>query len=477
MPRDPLEGVKDRYDVIVIGSGLAGLTSANTLAKMGHSVLVLEHHFQYGGLSTWFRRRGGHIFDISLHGFPYGMIKSCRKYWTKNIASAIEPITDIRFDNPQFKLQTSFDTDDFTRILIEHFKLAPETVQDFFKTVRAMNFYEDQNLTTGELFNRFFPGRNDVVRFLLEPIAYANGSTLEDPAISYGIVFSNFMNKGVYVYRGGTDQMVGQMIDELKSNGAETRIQCQVEKILIDSGKVNGVVVNGKEIHANAVISNSSLMGTIFNLAGAEHFSKDYVDEARAVRVNHSSTQVYIGIKKGETIPRLGDLLFTSTSDSFSSEQLLSQPASSRTYSMYYPEMRPERNRHAIVSSTNAHFHDWAQMSEEDYKKAKLELIEQTLDHLSGYIPDIRQKADHVEAATPKTIVHYTQHTGGSSFGTKFEGLKVSENLPDQVGGLYHAGSVGIIMSGWLGAINYGVIISNRVDRELRSAKTPTTSL
>ena len=26
--------------------------------------------------------------------------------------------------------------------------------------------------------------------------------------------------------------------------------------------------------------------------------------------------------------------------------------------------------------------------------------------------------------------------------------------------GLYHAGSVGIIMSGWLGTINYGVIVA-----------------
>jgi hypothetical protein len=36
---------------------------------------------------------------------------------------------------------------------------------------------------------------------------------------------------------------------------------------------------------------------------------------------------------------------------------------------------------------------------------------------------------------------------------------------------MYHAGSVGIIMSGWLGAINYGVIVSNEVDRQLATQK------
>ena len=41
--------------------------------------------------------------------------------------------------------------------------------------------------------------------------------------------------------------------------------------------------------------------------------------------------------------------------------------------------------------------------------------------------------------------------------------------LSEQVEGLYHAGSVGIIMSGWLGAANYGAITANKVDGYLMS--------
>ena len=48
--------------------------------------------------------------------------------------------------------------------------------------------------------------------------------------------------------------------------------------------------------------------------------------------------------------------------------------------------------------------------------------------------------------------------------------------LPEQVKGLYHAGSVGIIMSGWLGAINYGVIVANDVDALLAPAAPVPTS-
>jgi len=52
-----------------------------------------------------------------------------------------------------------------------------------------MNYYDNHQMTNGELLESFFPGRKDVHRFLMEPIVYANGSSLEDPAITYGIVF------------------------------------------------------------------------------------------------------------------------------------------------------------------------------------------------------------------------------------------------------------------------------------------------
>ncbi|MBI2480693.1 MAG: NAD(P)-binding protein, partial [Planctomycetia bacterium] len=190
MPRDFLQGAKDEYDVIVIGSGLAGLTVANVLGRAGYSVLLLEQHYKLGGMATWFKRPGGHIFDVSLHGFPYGMIKSCRRYWSQEIADSIVQLKGIRFDNPMFSLTTTYNREDFTKLLTTQFKVAPETVAEFFDTARGMNFYDDQSMTTGELFNKFFPGREDVHRLLMEPIVYANGSTREDPAITYGIVFS-----------------------------------------------------------------------------------------------------------------------------------------------------------------------------------------------------------------------------------------------------------------------------------------------
>ena len=246
MPHDVLQDTKPEYDVIIVGGGLGGLTGANRLAKFGHSVLLLEHHYQLGGLATWFRRRGGHIFDISLHGFPIGMVKTCRKYWTNEIADSIVQLKGVRFDNPQFSITTTFDMTDFKKILNEKFKVAKDTIDDFFNTLKRMNYYDDQSMSTRELFEKFFPGRNDIVRMLMEPITYANGSTLDDPAITYGIVFSNFMHKGVFIFQGGTDNLIKLMKSEMKNNGVDIRTRALVEKIVVEDGKVAGVVVNGK---------------------------------------------------------------------------------------------------------------------------------------------------------------------------------------------------------------------------------------
>ncbi len=479
MSKDFLQGAKDEYDVVVIGSGLAGLTAANTLARAGHRVLLLEQHYKLGGLATWFRRPGGHIFDVSLHGFPVGMIKSCRRYWNQKIADSIVQLKHIRFDNPMFSLSTTFDRKDFTRQLVDDFGIEPTAVDQFFDKARSMSHVDDTAMTAGELFEEYFPGREDVIRLLMEPITYANGSTLEDPALTYGIVFSNFMSKGVYTFEGGTDKLIGMMDDQMRQSGVDVRIRCDVQQIHAGTGRVTGVTVNGRRIKCHAVVSNANLKATIFDMVGEGGFSPDFVDEARAVRLNNSSTQVYMALKPGIVLDEddCGDLLFSSTAPAFRTDMLLSRDVTSRTYSFYYPKTRPERDRCLIVSSTNAHFDDWANLSEEQYEESKLDLIETTLDALEKYVPNVREKLDTIDCATPVTFERYTKHWAGSSFGTKFEGLAVSRSLPQQIAGLYHAGSVGIIMSGWLGAVNYGVIVSNDVDAFLLNNASQASNL
>lgn len=454
------------YDIVIAGGGLGGLTAANRLARAGWKVLLAEQHIQLGGLATFFRRKG-HLFDVALHGFPVGMKKSLRKYWGADFASRVVQVKSIRFNNPQYSLESTFDKADFSRKMTGEFKIPPQTVDAFFAEIASMNYYDDQRMTTRELFQKFFPGRTDVWRFLMEPISYANGSTLDEPAISYGIVFGNFMSEGVYTFLGGTDLMLGMMRDELRRNGVELLTGVPVTKVLVDSGRVSGAVVGGRNVACKAVVSNASLFRTAFELAGRDLLGEEYARSLDSVRPSTSSCQVYLGIKRGEKLPYIGDLVFDSTYPEYDSDALCAPGITSRTFSVYYPEIRPGSDEYSIVASMNARFQDWEGLSPEEYAAAKDALVEDAFASVERYVPGIRSIVDYTCAATPLTFRRYTGHVQGATFGTKFEGLRFSQELPRQVPGLFHTGSVGIIMSGWLGAANYGVIVANEADRYL----------
>src|SRR5438128_1268336 len=62
--------MRERWDAVVIGSGLGGLTAAACLAGSGRRVLVLERHDVAGGNATVFRRHhegDEYEFDVGVH--------------------------------------------------------------------------------------------------------------------------------------------------------------------------------------------------------------------------------------------------------------------------------------------------------------------------------------------------------------------------------------------------------------------------
>ena len=49
--------MKDKYDVIIIGSGISGLCCGALLSMEGKKVLILEKHFKIGGYTHTFKRK------------------------------------------------------------------------------------------------------------------------------------------------------------------------------------------------------------------------------------------------------------------------------------------------------------------------------------------------------------------------------------------------------------------------------------
>ena len=55
----------EKFDTIIIGGGLAGLTCATLLAKAGLKVILLEKNKRLGGYAVSYTVKG-HRFDIAI---------------------------------------------------------------------------------------------------------------------------------------------------------------------------------------------------------------------------------------------------------------------------------------------------------------------------------------------------------------------------------------------------------------------------
>jgi len=58
--------LQENYDAIIIGSGIGSLATGALLAKQGQKVLILERHYEPGGFTHTFKRRG-YEWDVGIH--------------------------------------------------------------------------------------------------------------------------------------------------------------------------------------------------------------------------------------------------------------------------------------------------------------------------------------------------------------------------------------------------------------------------
>ncbi|MFT4644170.1 MAG: phytoene dehydrogenase-like protein, partial [Planctomycetota bacterium] len=79
-----MKALENKYDVVIIGAGVSGLTSAALLSKAGLSVCVLDKAQHAGGYLQGFTRKGFR-FDSALHwlnqcGEEFGMVSTIFKF-------------------------------------------------------------------------------------------------------------------------------------------------------------------------------------------------------------------------------------------------------------------------------------------------------------------------------------------------------------------------------------------------------------
>ena len=142
------------YDVIVIGSGIGGLTTAGLLARAaGKRVLVLERHTEPGGLTHTFRRDGA-SWDVGVHYIGHlGPGSQGRAYFDYLSGGELEwnrmPDAYDRFVYPGVDLCVSSDPVRYERDLVAGFPQEVRVIHRYFQDVQRVSRWVTLGLAQG----------------------------------------------------------------------------------------------------------------------------------------------------------------------------------------------------------------------------------------------------------------------------------------------------------------------------------------
>ena len=282
---------KNKYDVIVIGGALAGMSCAMKLASEGKDVLVLERHNLPGGIATSFVRDGIEI-EATLHemmsiGSPENPL-FIRQYldemkvaidWLRVPEAYVfispEDHIDIELHAgrrpdgtwicaDEIETQYPGSRDDVNKLL-EVTKQVYESVlylnEHSISKFETLKNHEALAKTAGysakEVIDKICPNMKKEVKQILSAYWIYVGQPLSTmPFTIYSFLMADYLLGGSYVARGFSHEMSVAMAERCIQLGVQMEFGQNVDKILVKNGRVYGVrTAHGEEIHCDYIAS------------------------------------------------------------------------------------------------------------------------------------------------------------------------------------------------------------------------------
>ena len=130
------------YDVIIVGSGMAGLTSGAYLSKDKHSVLIIEKDETFGGLLGAFEVKG-HWVDKGARGIiDSGIITPMLKQLDMEISFTKNPIK-MTFKDASMDFLSVSSLDDYESVLKQSFPNEHKAIDVIMKDIKAIMTHMD----------------------------------------------------------------------------------------------------------------------------------------------------------------------------------------------------------------------------------------------------------------------------------------------------------------------------------------------
>lgn len=297
-----------KKNVIVIGSGVGGLSIAILLAKKGYQVTVLEKNVTFGGRGGVFSAKGFQfdmgpswylmpdIFEhfFSLIGentkdyFKLKRLDPSYKIWLEEQEKPVEMTSDLKRDALLFE---SYEPGVMKKINIylkeaaAKYNISKNTfIYKPFNTV--FDFIDRQTLflwtkfSVISSFDKHIASyvKHPIIRKILQyPLLFLGTSPYKAPAV-YSLMNHIDFEMGVFYPMGGMTKIFESLHSIANKNGVKFMFNTEVEKILVENKKAVGVQANKEKLKADIVISNADYHFTEMHLLDPKNrqFSKKY---------------------------------------------------------------------------------------------------------------------------------------------------------------------------------------------------------
>jgi len=487
--------LKDKYDVVIVGSGLGGLVSAIILAKEGRSVCVLEKNNQYGGnLQTFVRNKT--IFDTGVH-YIGGLSEGQNLYQYFKYLGIIDDIELKKLDENGFDIIT-FDDDEteyrhaqgyegFYRNLLEQFPEEEKALRKYCQKLReTCDKFPLYNVELGkpyyddtEVFELFAKDYIDSLTTNKKLRAVLGGSNLlyageadKTPFYVHALSVNSYIESAYRCVNGGS-QITKSLLKRLKEAGGEAYKRHEVSNINVENGVVTSVdTTNGKTINGDLFISNIEPKLTV-KMVGEKNFRKSYVSRIDNIESTIAAFTLYL-VLKPKSFPYINKNYYhhkspdsvwdahNYTQENWPKAYMISMGIKKNsdgyadnltvmTY-MNFDEMAPWEG----TFNTAANKNDRGQT----YEEFKAEKEEKIIVELEKKFPDIRKCIEAVYSSTPLSYRDYIGSNRGSMYGYVKDAnnsLKSFVSARTKIKNLYFTGQ-SLNMHGILGVTISGVV-------------------
>jgi all-trans-retinol 13,14-reductase len=447
--------IKDKYDVIVIGAGIGGLTCGALLAKEGLSVLVADQHSIPGGYCTSFERKG-FIFDVGTDLFPGGgsgeLIKdTLRALGLDNEIEFIELSPPTRIVGSDYNLPLT-PLEDFAKELKVMFPNEAMSIDAFVRDCKACTS-ELLALADSSLDLLGLGGKLGLIfKFVVKSTKYRKYSS-----ISYQQALNKFFKEpklkailgavldydpgwaaasqmlvgfpGAFYYpKGGAQVMADVFSHGVTKHGGDLALKTLVRKIMAENGKATGVeLADGKIIRSRYVVSSADGRQTFLNLVGEQHLNPKFVRELKETRLTEPLFLVSLGVDMDlRAMGFDGTTIVYNRSDDID-DLWSSDPEKCSLWIMMHSlrdtSQAPEGM--TTVQLMTPFPYDfmgyWKRNADgtrgKEYVELKETLADKLITAVEKIIPQLSQHIVYKDIATPLTFERYTLNSEGASHG------------------------------------------------------------